>query len=148
MLVGLSSRKSIQLIVSGDPRKRDDVAVKFIANRGRHIDKRPIICGIIFIIAFILLRMYSLALGIVVLLAIYAYAVWFILPRHRNIAIKIVTDRFVHEKMYISESSAIVGSANLTYSGTHKNVEHIEIIRDNKRIKEMDNHFDGLWKKY
>lgn len=54
-------------------------------------------------------------------------------------------ERFVHEKMYISEALAIVGSANLTYSGTHTNIEHIELIRDPDRIDALVRHFNELW---
>jgi phosphatidylserine/phosphatidylglycerophosphate/cardiolipin synthase-like enzyme len=65
-----------------------------------------------------------------------------------NITVKTTGDDFVHEKLYISDSMAIVGSANLTYSGMHKNVEHIQMIDDKGEIKELKEHFNSLWGKY
>ncbi len=55
---------------------------------------------------------------------------------------------FVHAKMYISEGEAIEGSANLTYSGMHRNIEGISIVHDGKRIDEMKEHFWRMWKDY
>lgn len=52
---------------------------------------------------------------------------------------------FVHAKMYISENEAIHGSANLTYSGMHKNVEHIEVIREREKIEMLRKEFYRLW---
>jgi phosphatidylserine/phosphatidylglycerophosphate/cardiolipin synthase-like enzyme len=63
---------------------------------------------------------------------------------NRNVYLKI-PNRFVHAKMYISEDQAITGSANLTYKGTHVNVEHIEIIRDRRRVDELRKDFLRLW---
>ncbi len=62
-----------------------------------------------------------------------------------NLRLKFVNDKFIHEKMYIGDALAIVGSANLTYSGMHKNIEHLEIITDQSRIDELAAHFDELW---
>ncbi len=64
----------------------------------------------------------------------------------RYLHLKIAGPNFVHEKLYISDTKAIVGSANLTYSGLHRNVEHIEIIRDGARRRELIAHFESLWR--
>ncbi|MCL4380937.1 phospholipase D-like domain-containing protein [Candidatus Marsarchaeota archaeon] len=61
-----------------------------------------------------------------------------------NIFVK-TSKQFIHEKIYIGNSSAIVGSANLTYSGTHRNIEYIEVIREKEKIKSLEKHFDSLW---
>jgi HKD family nuclease len=66
----------------------------------------------------------------------------------RNIKLKTTGKEFVHEKLYITDSVAIIGSANLTYSGTHKNIEHIEIIKDRDEIARLKSHFDSLWHRY
>ncbi len=147
-LVQLSTRKHIYVIVSGDSTKKDEDAVKFIAKKGRHIDRKPIFYGSLVAIGLAIIGVYPLALSIAALLVVYIYTAGIYLPKHRNIIVKIATDRFIHEKMYISDTSAIVGSANLTYSGTHKNIEHIEIIKEPKKVKELGDHFDVLWKKY
>ncbi len=148
MLVRVSTRKRICIIVSGDSSKKDEDAVKFITKKGRHVDPGPIFYGSILAAGLAFVGAYALALSVAALIAAYIYRAGIYLPRHRNITVKIATDRFIHEKMYISESSAIVGSANLTYSGTHKNMEHIEIIKEPKKMKELGAHFDNLWKKY
>lgn len=56
-----------------------------------------------------------------------------------------IPKRFVHAKMYISESEAITGSANLTYKGTHKNLEQISIIRNREDIDKLKRQFWELW---
>ncbi len=66
----------------------------------------------------------------------------------KNIKLKTTGEEFVHEKLYISDSMAIVGSANLTYNGMHKNIEHIEVIKDGKEIAKLKEHFDSLWHRY
>jgi phosphatidylserine/phosphatidylglycerophosphate/cardiolipin synthase-like enzyme len=57
-----------------------------------------------------------------------------------------VPKHFVHAKMYISDGMAITGSANLTYAGTHKNVEQINIIYSNPDISRLREQFWGMWK--
>ena len=56
-----------------------------------------------------------------------------------------VPKQFVHAKMYISDSTAITGSANLTYKGTHKNLEQINITRSKKDIDKLKRQFWELW---
>ncbi|MCL4374135.1 MAG: phospholipase D-like domain-containing protein [Candidatus Marsarchaeota archaeon] len=65
-----------------------------------------------------------------------------------NIEVKSTGKQFIHEKMYIGDNIAIVGSANLTFSGMHKNIEHIEIISDAAYIAKLKSHFEVLWKSY
>ncbi|MDE1871238.1 MAG: hypothetical protein KGI06_03295 [Candidatus Micrarchaeota archaeon] len=64
-----------------------------------------------------------------------------------NLLVKVPKGRFIHEKMYINGDTAIIGSANLTYSGMHRNIEHIEVIREPSRIGELRGHFESLWGK-
>lgn len=58
-----------------------------------------------------------------------------------------ISKKFIHEKIYIGNNTAIIGSANLTYNGTHRNIEYIEIIKDKEKIRSLENHFDSLWSK-
>ena len=58
-----------------------------------------------------------------------------------------VPKQFVHAKMYISEGMAITGSANLTYKGTYKNLEQINIIYNKADIDKLRNQFWGMWGK-
>lgn len=52
---------------------------------------------------------------------------------------------FVHAKMYITEECAVQGSANLTYNGMHRNVEHIEITKEKEKIKALRKEFFKIW---
>ncbi len=63
-----------------------------------------------------------------------------------NMQVKVARERFVHEKLYIGKEVAIVGSANLTFNGMHRNLEHIEIIRSIERIIILKRHFEDMWK--
>lgn len=64
---------------------------------------------------------------------------------HRNrIYLKIPRD-FVHAKMYAGESTAIEGSANLTYAGMHQNVESIRVISDPEEVDRLKRNFWTLW---
>jgi phosphatidylserine/phosphatidylglycerophosphate/cardiolipin synthase-like enzyme len=53
---------------------------------------------------------------------------------------------FVHAKMYIGDSEAIEGSANLTYQGMHRNVEKIRVTGNEARMREMKDEFWRLWR--
>ncbi len=64
-----------------------------------------------------------------------------------NIKVKVSKGKFIHEKLYIGREIAIVGSANLTYNGMHRNLEHIDVIRDRERIDGLKEHFEQLWSK-
>lgn len=64
--------------------------------------------------------------------------------RHLDISVR-VPRNFVHAKMYIGDGAAIEGSANLTYAGMHENVEHIDVIFDEKRIADLKRQFHALW---
>jgi hypothetical protein len=52
---------------------------------------------------------------------------------------------FIHAKMYVGNSAAIEGSANLTYPGMHRNIEQISMTNEGKRISEMKREFWRLW---
>ncbi|MGC8647509.1 MAG: phospholipase D-like domain-containing protein [Candidatus Micrarchaeia archaeon] len=91
--------------------------------------------------------LHMLAFGIAVLLILIAI-VFLAIYSKANIVVKSTGKMFVHEKMYIGDKEAIIGSANLTFSGTHRNIEHIEIIDDMQRIEELRRHFYDLWRRY
>jgi phosphatidylserine/phosphatidylglycerophosphate/cardiolipin synthase-like enzyme len=62
----------------------------------------------------------------------------------RNIRLKTPRE-FVHAKLYVGDSAAIEGSANLTFSGMHKNIEHISVTRNERKIAELKEQFWKLW---
>lgn len=72
-----------------------------------------------------------------------AFAV-FSAPAKSRVHLKI-PKRFVHAKMYLGNRSAIEGSANLTYVGTHRNIEKINIISNQESIDELRNQFWKMW---
>ncbi len=95
----------------------------------------------------------SYSMNITVLLAFFAIlsmlearSFYLKLSGNRNIALK-VPKKFVHAKMYIGEKKAIVGSANLTYAGMHRNIEHIDVTKDKGRIDSLRKQFWKLWDK-
>ncbi len=67
--------------------------------------------------------------------------------RSRRIHLK-VPDRFVHAKMYVSETQAVLGSANLTYKGMHSNVETIEVTKEQDKVDRLLDHFWEMWDQY
>ena len=98
---------------------------------------------IIYLRFYYLISIATLLLLIVIMLAMHRRG-----KINKNIKIKTTGKEFVHEKLYVSDSMAIVGSANLTYSGMHKNIEHIEVIKDRAAIRDLTDHFNFMWGKY
>jgi phosphatidylserine/phosphatidylglycerophosphate/cardiolipin synthase-like enzyme len=100
---------------------------------------------------FALLSAIALYLGFyyiaapIVALALASFALMLRSRRSTAIQLKVIRDKFVHEKLYISNGTAVIGSANLTYSGMHKNIEHVEVIRNGKEVDALKRHFEELW---
>lgn len=84
-----------------------------------------------------------------ILTAILAILIFLTYRRYKktesNLKVKVTKSKFVHEKVYIGSNIAIVGSANLTYNGMHRNVEHIDVVKDTAKIKDLRTHFESLW---
>ena len=64
--------------------------------------------------------------------------------RRKNVELK-VPRRFTHAKMYISDSMAVTGSANLTYSGMHRNIEHVNVTYSGSDIDKLKDQFWSMW---
>jgi phosphatidylserine/phosphatidylglycerophosphate/cardiolipin synthase-like enzyme len=115
--------------------------------RSRYISKRRIICGITLSIAsYAVMRLlyplqspFGLALPLAIAVASLALAI-----SKSNITIK-KPRRFIHSKFYVCDFLAVEGSANLTYNGTHKNIEQISYTEDAKRISALKDQFEKLW---
>ncbi|MEM3781639.1 MAG: phospholipase D-like domain-containing protein [Candidatus Micrarchaeaceae archaeon] len=56
-----------------------------------------------------------------------------------------VPRQFVHAKLYIGDSAAVEGSANLTFAGMHRNIEQTRLIQDKDELRELAREFDRLW---
>lgn len=67
--------------------------------------------------------------------------------KRANVVLKRPSE-FIHAKMYISDTMAIVGSVNLTYKGTHKNVEQISILHSARDIGQLKDQFWAMWDKF
>ncbi|MGA3020527.1 MAG: phospholipase D-like domain-containing protein [Candidatus Micrarchaeales archaeon] len=77
-------------------------------------------------------------------LAVVSFLIIFSRFPKRRIYLKIPKE-FVHAKMYVGDRTAIEGSANLTYSGMHKNIERINVTHDIRKISESKREFWRLW---
>ncbi len=91
-----------------------------------------------------LLGLLSVYIILLSLAAIGARWIVFKLASRNRIVLK-VPKSFVHAKLYVSDRMAILGSANLTYKGTHVNVEHIEVVHEPDRIGLLKKEFWKLW---
>jgi phosphatidylserine/phosphatidylglycerophosphate/cardiolipin synthase-like enzyme len=147
MLVGLGKRKRVMVITSHYSERVGD----YITHRSKYLLYGYAKAVLVFLIAAFVSAYFSLYLislgalalaGLSALVALAGYK----LSKNSDIELRIFYDKFVHEKAYISESAAAVGSANLTYNGLRKNVERIEVITDPARIKALRDHFFDLWK--
>ena len=148
VLKRISSRKNVYLITSEAAFK------KSIEISGSYKFGRPKVAH-----AAIVLAMFAAAYlaseYIAALIFLDAMAAWCMFyfigmaggSRKSRMHVRVVRGNFVHEKVYISDSMAITGSANLTYSGMHKNTERIAIIDSRKDIGELRRHFEELWHK-
>ncbi|MDE1857006.1 MAG: hypothetical protein KGH98_02895 [Candidatus Micrarchaeota archaeon] len=152
MLLGLARRKNVRIITSEPKLESSKRAVAYINSRGNR--KASLVKWSLYMIVLeailTLFRMYPLdfyILPVFILgwLALYAH---YRSGMNLRIRMKVVTKDFIHEKLFISDTKAIVGSANLTYGGTHKNIEHIEVISDPERIRGLADHFESLWSSY
>lgn len=92
------------------------------------------------------LRFYYIALPVIAI-TLASFALTLRSMRRSTIRLKVITDKFVHEKLYISNGTAVTGSANLTYSGMHKNIEHIELTSDAQKVETLKRHFEELWER-
>ncbi len=146
LLKRISSRKNVYLITSESAFEKS-VEISGSKPFGKPRVVHAAIVLAMFLAAY-LIEEYVIAL--VFLDAIAAWCMFFLIgmagrTRKGRMHVRVVKGNFVHEKVYISDSMAITGSANLTYSGMHKNTERISVIDDKKEIEELRRHFGELW---
>lgn len=149
MLLKEGRRKRIRIITSGSSLAYKGSMLKKLHTRrlGSYLSI-VLYFAILDAITIYLRFFYIMIIVTLMLLFTISLAMWRRRKTEKNIELKTTGSEFVHEKLYISDSTAIIGSANLTYAGTHKNIEHIEVIRDRLEIEELKNHFNSLWSKY
>jgi len=57
-----------------------------------------------------------------------------------------ISRQFIHSKMYIADDEdAVTGSANLTFSGLNRNVEHLDIFHGQEKVQPVIKSFRMLW---
>ena len=62
------------------------------------------------------------------------------------LSVRVVEGKLVHAKLYIvDEQVALVGSANLTYSGMNRNIERLEVKTSTSEIEQEMDAFLDLW---
>lgn len=135
-----SSKKEVKVISSSL-----DLEAKKILTAGKSKDMPIMVVMVILIFDYFVYQYGLLSISIMAtsVLAIIIYLIFFSMVKD-NIKLKIPTE-FVHAKLYISNEMAIHGSANLTYNGMYKNIEHIEIVRDKQKIESLKRDFMKLW---
>lgn len=143
MLLRVARRKRIRLITS-------DSKININALKVMHAGSRPAYAKAMLYLLVLAVALYYFGLAAFAIAASAAFAALLILlldaSRNKSpIDVKVMGKVFVHEKAYISDSRAVVGSANLTYAGMHKNIEHIEVIEDPAEISRLASHFEQLW---
>ncbi len=145
MLMRQSSRKRIRVITSNS--KITEQAAKMMEQGG--VDPgyiKLIIYAAILLAIFVVLDLYFIYVAMIPVVMVLVAIPIFRMGRKKRIQVKVAQQRFIHEKLYISSNYAITGSANLTYGGTHKNVEHISVVKDREEISKLNRHFEELWK--
>ena len=143
MLLRAAGRKKIKIITSGSEINRNALkAMQY--GRARGYAK---VLLYLFVLAAILFYFGLYAFAAVAGAAFAAVLGLFVAGSRRKspIDVKVMRDVFVHEKVYISDNRAVVGSANLTYSGMHRNLEHTEVIDDLQEVSRLASHFEKLW---
>ncbi len=142
----LSNKKKVYIISSSVDKNAKAILL------GKHIDKGLfVLSSATWLIAVLLmvldLELASLSLATISLVLSVWLAIKFVSSGKSRVIFK-APRKFVHIKLYVGDSLAIQGSANLTYKGMHSNVEHVEIIRDKVAVGRMADEFWKIWDNY
>lgn len=146
MLVGKSGSKRIRVITSNSSLGyKDSTLNRYVVGSIKNHIKAIAFILFLDIISVFLQFGYTTIILTVVLLVLAALTYRKYRLTDANFKVKVAKDRFVHEKLYIGSDIAIVGSANLTYNGMHRNIEHIDVVREKDKISKLRSHFESLW---
>ena len=145
LLIKESARKKIYLLTSGSP--VNNSAIKKLSSFSDNPFLKPALYFAVLAVILLYARFYYFSALVAAICAIMiALAFMRGALKNRNLHLKVSRGRFFHEKLYIADSAAITGSANLTFRGTHKNVEHVEYTEDESKISGLRSHFKSVWK--
>ncbi len=137
LLKRLSARKRIYLVTT-KRHKENAAAIRYL--KKGNLSKKAL--ALLLLAIAVASGFYSIyiacALGFCAAFAYYS--------AHGSVKVRFLEKKPLHEKLYIGKNRAIVGSANLTFSGTRRNIEHLEIITDRNEIRKISKHFYELWK--
>ena len=59
--------------------------------------------------------------------------------------VNVKINQHIHTKLYIGDSSAYVGSSNLTYASLLDNIELLIKIEDSKTVSDLAGYYKVLW---
>ncbi len=142
-LLAVAGRKRVRLITSGSEINRKALGMIHSGRRGTYLRVLLYLLALTVLLFYFNLILFAVGVS-AAFVAVLALLILNLTGR-KAIEVKVVRHVFIHEKAYISENMAITGSANLTYSGTHNNLEHIDVIDDAQEIKRLSEHFEKLW---
>ncbi len=143
-LLRASRHRRVRIVTSPDAIAHKDSFLRHITlQRMKGYAKATVYFGLLSMITFYL-RFYYVLVPIAAL-AIVSLALTLRSRHSTAIRLKVVKNKFVHEKLYISNGTAVTGSANLTYSGMHRNIEHVDVTKDPQEVGVLMKHFEALW---
>ncbi len=142
-ILGRISRKRKVMLVSSKASNKK--IKKFMSNKIRKFSVMFFVVYLASLLGIWFMGLYLILQNAFVYIPLIFSIVISIVSKGTKLKVHIIGNEFVHEKLYITEKLAITGSANLTYAGTHKNIEHIEIIEDLEKIRGLRKHFEKLW---
>jgi phosphatidylserine/phosphatidylglycerophosphate/cardiolipin synthase-like enzyme len=149
MLINASRKRKVYVITSGSTGIEDKKTLKELTENRKRYNILPLFYASLAAFVLYSFQEYLYFAAACALIAGIIFVTYTLnKKRLSNLKVKVVTNKFIHEKMYITRETAITGSANLTFSGMHRNIEHIDVIKDVSKISEMSKHFDYLWSRY
>ena len=147
-LAAIARRKRVRLITTSRTAREEHELRKYLSRGSHSIWLKAFAALFLFIALSLLAGSELIALMAAQVLAVDSMLLVVNAARRKhNIEVRFVKGVFVHEKIYISERQAITGSANLTWSGMHKNIEHLEMTSEPDRIRALSAHFQELWER-
>ncbi len=139
-----AGRRRVRVITSGAEQNRAALRALGSTSASRWL-KSALFSAVVATIALLLGLYYAFAILSAMALLFAATSCLSRKRRKANLFVKVISKPFIHEKIYLSSKAVITGSANLTYSGTRKNIEHIEVSTSTGKVEEMQRHFEAIW---
>lgn len=143
-LLKASKRKKVRIITSPDALEYRNSFLKSLgAQKMKGYAKATLYFSVLSAVT-VCFGLYYMIAPVIAITAL----MFLLMLRARNstaIQLKVIKKPFVHEKLYVCNGVAVTGSANLTYSGMHRNVEHVDLTRKEELVSALKDHFEELW---